>query len=207
MTQPRYRPIYMVRLASLILSLFLFFGVFVFDSKGASRGASKGSAPVHVRGYTTKSGTYVDPHYRSAPDGNFGNNWSTKGNVNPYSGEPGTKTTPSLSYPTRRIEGSGSDVPNFTSTTKDKSSVEPFLAPRTPLLPEIKVGSYQYSQQRADPKRAEYWKELGLNFDPKHTPSPAMDPKVEGSVKDTERARYWKELEFDLPRSAPLLPQ
>lgn len=46
---------------------------------------------VHVRGYTRKDGRYVQPHYRSAPDGNPYNNWSTKGNVNPYTGKPGTK--------------------------------------------------------------------------------------------------------------------
>lgn len=49
------------------------------------------SAQVHVRGYTTKSGTYVAPHYRSSPDSSKLNNWSTKGNVNPYTGQAGTK--------------------------------------------------------------------------------------------------------------------
>ena len=49
------------------------------------------SAQVYVHGYTTKNGTYVAPHYRSAPDSNPYNNWSTRGNVNPYTGEVGTK--------------------------------------------------------------------------------------------------------------------
>jgi hypothetical protein len=53
---------------------------------------------VHVRGYVRKDGTYVPPHYRSAPDGNFYNNWSTKGNVNPYTGEPGTKVSRPSTY-------------------------------------------------------------------------------------------------------------
>ena len=51
-------------------------------------------AQVYVRGYYRSDGTYVEPHYRSEPDGNFYNNWSTKGNVNPYTGEEGTKVTP-----------------------------------------------------------------------------------------------------------------
>lgn len=55
-------------------------------------------AQVYVRGYFRKDGTYVRPHYRSNPDGNFYNNWSTKGNVNPYTGEPGTKVTPPSGY-------------------------------------------------------------------------------------------------------------
>jgi len=50
------------------------------------------SAPVHVRGYTKKDGTYVAPHYRSHPDKSYNNNWSVKGNVNPYTGKAGTKT-------------------------------------------------------------------------------------------------------------------
>src|SRR5262249_15067893 len=53
---------------------------------------------VYVRGYVRKDGTYVQPHYRSAPDGNFYNNWSTTGNVNPYTGEPGTKVSPPSGY-------------------------------------------------------------------------------------------------------------
>jgi len=61
-----------------------------------------GFAQVHVRGYTRKDGTYVAPHYRSNPDGIFSNNWSTQGNVNPYTGAVGTKVTPPDDY--------GSDV-------------------------------------------------------------------------------------------------
>ena len=49
---------------------------------------------VSVSGYTRNDGTYVAPHYRSAPDGDFNNNWSTWGNVNPYTGKLGTLTTP-----------------------------------------------------------------------------------------------------------------
>src|SRR5229473_473291 len=56
------------------------------------------SGSVYVRGYIRKDGTYVQPYMRSAPDGNFWNNWSTIGNVNPYTGEPGTKTQPPPGY-------------------------------------------------------------------------------------------------------------
>jgi hypothetical protein len=60
-------------------------------SLGASVSAK---AAVHVRGYYRSNGTYVQPHYRSNPDGNFWNNWSTYPNVNPYTGAVGTKRTP-----------------------------------------------------------------------------------------------------------------
>lgn len=42
---------------------------------------------VRVNGYYRKNGTYVQPHYRSSPDGNPYNNYSFPGNFNPYTGE------------------------------------------------------------------------------------------------------------------------
>ena len=48
-------------------------------------------ADVSVRGYYRSNGTYVQPHYRSNPDGHSYNNWSTYPNVNPYTGRTGTK--------------------------------------------------------------------------------------------------------------------
>jgi len=47
-------------------------------------------ADTHVNGYYRKDGTYVKPHYRSDADSNPFNNYSTKGNVNPYTGQRGT---------------------------------------------------------------------------------------------------------------------
>ena len=47
-------------------------------------------ADTYVNGYYKSNGTYVQPHYRSDPDSSVSNNWSTKGNVNPYTGKTGT---------------------------------------------------------------------------------------------------------------------
>jgi len=44
-----------------------------------------------VNGYTRQNGTTVDGHYRSTPNGNPNDNWTTKGNYNPYTGEAGTR--------------------------------------------------------------------------------------------------------------------
>jgi len=57
-----------------------------------------------VRGYSRSNGTYVQPYYRSHADGNFSNNWSTYPNVNPYTGQIGTRYTPSYGsgYPSYR---------------------------------------------------------------------------------------------------------
>lgn len=46
-------------------------------------------ASVRVHGYMTKRGTYVSPHYRSDPDHFRYNNYSSKGNYNPYTGKKG----------------------------------------------------------------------------------------------------------------------
>ena len=44
-----------------------------------------------VKGYVKKSGTYVASHMRTTPDKSKFNNYSTKGNFNPYTGKEGTK--------------------------------------------------------------------------------------------------------------------
>lgn len=44
----------------------------------------------YTQGYYRQNGTYVQPHYSSPPDGNAFNNYSTQGNVNPYTGQAGT---------------------------------------------------------------------------------------------------------------------
>ena len=43
-----------------------------------------------VQGYTRQDGTYVQPYHRTAPDNSRFNNYSTQGNVNPYTGQMGT---------------------------------------------------------------------------------------------------------------------
>ena len=45
--------------------------------------------PVYVTGYYRLDGTYVKPYCRTAPDDYIGNNWSSRGNINPCTGERG----------------------------------------------------------------------------------------------------------------------
>jgi len=52
--------------------------------------AAKGGSH-SVKGHVTKSGTYVAPHRATNRDNTKSNNWSQKGNVNPYTGKEGTK--------------------------------------------------------------------------------------------------------------------
>ena len=44
---------------------------------------------VRVRGYYRSNGTYVQPHYRTAPNHTNWDNFSTLGNINPYTGQRG----------------------------------------------------------------------------------------------------------------------
>lgn len=52
--------------------------------------ASSAFADESVRGYVRRDGTYVPPHQRSSPNDSRLDNYSTRGNVNPYTGERGT---------------------------------------------------------------------------------------------------------------------
>lgn len=59
------------------------------DSHSYSSGTSSGSHS--TSGYTKSNGTYVAPSHATNPNGTKADNWSTKGNVNPYTGKEGTK--------------------------------------------------------------------------------------------------------------------
>ena len=85
----------------LILKLILVFGVFTFFPLEVDAGKR-----VKVRGYYRKDGTYVSPHYRSAPDGNLYNNYSYPGNYNPNTGK--TTTGDPLKYLERYYNRSSS---------------------------------------------------------------------------------------------------
>lgn len=69
------------------------------------------NADTFVNGYYRSNGTYVAPHYRSDPDGIYNNNWSVQGNVNPYTGQYGTRAplyiAPPADYYKRPITGGG----------------------------------------------------------------------------------------------------
>lgn len=52
----------------------------------------------YTRGYITRNGTYVPSHNATNPNGSRFDNWSTSGNYNPFTGQPGYKSVyPSFS--------------------------------------------------------------------------------------------------------------
>lgn len=74
-------------------------GVGVAQAKGGSHAGgshtssygSSSSGSHSVSGHVTKDGTYVAPHQATNPNSTKYDNWSSKGNVNPYTGKEGTK--------------------------------------------------------------------------------------------------------------------
>jgi hypothetical protein len=56
-----------------------------------SMGAAAKSGSHSIRGHVTKSGTYVAPSRATNPNSTKMDNYSQKGNVNPYTGKAGTK--------------------------------------------------------------------------------------------------------------------
>ncbi len=74
----------------------------------ASAGADQ-----YVNGYTKSNGTYVEGYNRSSPNSTKVDNYSSKGNSNPYTGERG------YSDP---YKNSNSQNSNFGSTSNKKYS-------------------------------------------------------------------------------------
>jgi hypothetical protein len=60
----------------------------------------------YTSGYINRNGTYVPPHFSTAPNSTRLDNYSTRGNYNPYTGQMGTRDpfpaptyrTPSATY-------------------------------------------------------------------------------------------------------------
>jgi hypothetical protein len=60
---------------------------------GGGRSSSSSSGGSHaIRGHVTKNGTYVAPARATNPNATKTDNWTTAPNVNPYTGQAGTKS-------------------------------------------------------------------------------------------------------------------
>ena len=74
-----------------IFTLFLLWFLFIWSSIEAF-------ADTHVKWYYRKNWTYVKPHYRSDRNNTKADNWSTKGNINPYTWKAWTVNIYSSDY-------------------------------------------------------------------------------------------------------------
>ena len=89
--------------------------------------ASTLSAQVHVRGYTKRDGTYVAPYTRTAPDSTILNNYSTRPNLNPYTGKVGTVDPDGTSHRNAGSSSFGYTQPSssYGSSNTDSDSEDP----------------------------------------------------------------------------------
>lgn len=55
-------------------------------------GTGSNSSDHYVSGYTTRSGTYVAPHYQTNPNNTQFDNYGTRGNYNSHTGQFGTRS-------------------------------------------------------------------------------------------------------------------
>ena len=63
-----------------------------YSSSGShSYSSYSSSGSHHVSGYTNSHGHYVQSYRATNPNHTKSDNWSTKGNYNPYTGKAGTK--------------------------------------------------------------------------------------------------------------------
>jgi hypothetical protein len=73
----------------LVVSMLIALGLIATPVFAKRTGAGGGSHA--VKGHVKKDGTYVQPHHATNPNHTQRDNWSTKPNVNPYTGKTGTK--------------------------------------------------------------------------------------------------------------------
>lgn len=141
---------------------------------------------VSVRGYYRRDGTYVAPHKRTAADGNFYNNWSTYGNVNPYTGRPGTRTNPPAGYGedvwvNGYFRSDGTYVPGHYRTAPDgdpynnystRGNTNPYTGEARTVPPTVSTSppaltsySYEEADRSLRMRAAESLRQLGYDVD------------------------------------------
>lgn len=80
------RPLFALRIVLVLLACL------IFSTTAEAKGSTKSGAPVHVRAYTRKDGTYVSSHYRSAP------------RTSARTAAPSGRTTESRTYAPRTLD-------------------------------------------------------------------------------------------------------
>lgn len=103
-------------------------------------------AQVSVRGYYRSNGTYVQPHQRTAPNYTRNDNYSTIGNINPYTGKAGTQ--PRDGYTRTKITSSHYSAPTYnnTSTYSAPTEISIYTPTYTPTVTTYSTPSYSSSQ-------------------------------------------------------------
>jgi hypothetical protein len=123
----------------------LFFIAFLFAAA-----TSFAQNSVYVSGYTKSNGTYVQPYMKTTPNSTRNDNYSTIGNINPYTGTAGTKpadsyystsstySSPSYSSSSNYVSPSYSTAPTYVTP----SSSYPSSSYSTPVYTGPRGGTY-----------------------------------------------------------------
>ena len=75
-----------------------------------AQGTGSSFSSSYVNGYTKRDGSYTQGHFRSTKDSSFSNNWTTKGNINPFTGSAGTRINPPSRNGSSRSSSFGSSL-------------------------------------------------------------------------------------------------
>ncbi|OYU83011.1 MAG: hypothetical protein CFE24_13205 [Flavobacterium sp. BFFFF2] len=123
--------------------LFLFIALFFAAAQ------SYAQSPVYVSGYTRSNGTYVEGHYRTAPNYTRNDNYSTVGNVNPYTGTYGTKPRDGYYVAPTGYSTSTYSTPSYSSSSYSTSTYStpsyystPTYSAPTPVYTGPRGGNY-----------------------------------------------------------------
>jgi hypothetical protein len=129
--------------------LFFLFALIISFNSLAQR---KSSSDVHVNGHYRANGTYVAPYYRTAPNSTNIDNFSTIGNVNPYTGKNGTiqPSQSSINYsssydrPYYRTDPNSINIDNFSSI----DNVNPYTGIKGTAQPDQSHPNYSSSYNK-----------------------------------------------------------
>jgi hypothetical protein len=97
-------------------------GISIFAALVLAAFTATAHADKYVAGYTKSNGTYIAPHARSSADSSYNNNWTVKGNTNPYTGQSGTRQP--------KFGGSQSYGSSFGTTRSTGKTGSTYRAPR-----------------------------------------------------------------------------
>lgn len=168
-------------------------------------GKGGGGGTVAVKGHVRKDGVYVPPHYRTAPDANFQNNWSTVGNVNPYTGEAGNLLTPKVrAAGISSSPGSTAGVPAlYPRATAPVPATESFPAPAleqptAAIEPQVDQ-TVRFPPAAPTPEYGRRTANAALAVPPVTYAAPqrALSFAEQQKLRDTERAQFWKQQGYD----------
>ena len=69
----------------------IFIALGLIATPALAKRTESGGGSYSVKGHVKRDGTYVQPHHATNPNNTQRDNWTSKPNVNPYTGNQGKK--------------------------------------------------------------------------------------------------------------------